>query len=171
MQYGVVLTGLLLSTGLFMIASTFQLARAQTNSTGLFGSSANFQNKIVKEGSHIVDQITKGGAGFLNSIAANITNARPHFDAIYQDIVKDNKTGADTQLKQLYAHFFNDSETAYGLGQELNQLAQSKSAQIDSHTKQIIAAIGTDLKDIALGYGKSNSTSNTTGVSNSTKLK
>lgn len=162
-----VVSGALLTTG----AGAFQSARAQTNSTGLFGTLASFKDQIVKGGSHIADQVTKGGVGFLSTIAANVPNVRVHFDTTYQDMVKNDKTGEGTQLKQLYANFLNDSETVYGLGQELNQLAQSKSTQTDSHTKQIISAVGTDLKNIALGSGKSNSTGNNSTLTNSTKTK
>ena len=85
-----------------------------------------------------------------------------------QDIIKNDKTGAGIQLKQLYANFVNDSKLAYGLGQELEQIAQNNSAHIDSHAKQIFSAISTDLKDIAL---RSNSTSTGTGADNSTNSK
>lgn len=160
-----VLAALLLSTVLFTTgAGAFQSVRAQTNNTGgLFGTLANFKDQIVKGGNHVADQIAKGGAGFLNGIAASVPNARVHFDTTYQDIVKDDKTGAGTQLKELYADFVNDSQLTYGLGEELNQIAQNNSAHIDSHTKQMLSAIGTDLKAIALGSGKSNSTSASTG--------
>jgi hypothetical protein len=154
------LSAVLLTTG----GSAFQSARAQTNNTGgLFGTLANFKDQIVKGGNHVADQIAKGGARFLNGIAASVPNARVHFDTTYQDIAKDDKTGAGTQLKELYADFVNDSQLTYGLGEELNQIAQNNSAHIDSHTKQMLSAIGTDLKAIALGSGKSNSTSNSTG--------
>ncbi len=165
------LGALIISAALFT-SGAFQSARAQTNNTGgLLGALANFHEQIVKGGSNIADQIGKGGASVLNSIAAAVPNVRAHFDTTYQDIVKNDKSGAGTQLDQLYANYLNDSETVYGLGQELNQLAHSNSAQIDSHTKQIIAAVGTDLKDIAVGSGKTNSTSNSTSASNSTKTK
>jgi hypothetical protein len=169
----IVLAALLLSAILLTTSgSTFQSARAQTNNTGgLFGTLANFRDQTVKGGNHVVDQITKGGAGFLNGIAASLPNTRVHFDTTYQDIVKDDKTGAGTQLKELYADFVNDSQLTYGLGEELTQIAQNNSAHVDSHTKQILSAIGTDLKGLALGSGKINSTSNSTGANNSTQSK
>jgi hypothetical protein len=107
-----------------------------------------------------MDEITKGGAGFLNATAVHLPNVKAHFGTTYQDIIKDDKAEAGTQLKQLYTNFVNDSELAYGLGQELDQIAQNNSAHIDNHTKQILSAIGTDLKDIAL---RSNSTNISTG--------
>jgi hypothetical protein len=167
---GAVLAALFLSVILLTTSeSAFQPARAQTNDTeGQFTTLANFKDQIVKGGNHVLDQITKGGAGFLNATAASLPNVRAHFGTTYQDIIKDDKTGAGTQLKQLYANFVNDSELAYGLGQELNQIAKNNSAHIDSHTKQILSAIGTDLKDIAL---RSNSTSIVTEVNNSTNSK
>jgi hypothetical protein len=97
-------------------------------------------------------------------LCAHLPNVKAHFGTTYQDIIKDDKTGAGTQLKQLYANFVNDSELAYGLGQELDQIAQNNSAHIDSHIKQILSAISTDLKDIALR-------SNSTRANNSTNSK
>jgi hypothetical protein len=165
-----VLAALFLSAILLTASeSASQPARAQTNNTGgPFTTSANFKDQIVKGGNHVLDQITKGGAGFLNATAANLPNVRANFGSTYQDIIKDDKAGAGTQLKQLYVNFVNDSELAYGLGQELNQIAQNNTAHIDGHTKQILSAIGTDLKDIAL---RSNSTSTGTGANNSTNSK
>jgi hypothetical protein len=163
-----VLTTLILSTVLFTIgASSSQSARAQSNNmhrtANLLGNFANFGDQVVKGGGHIADQITKGGAAFLATIAASVPNVRAHFDSTYQDIAKGDQAGAGTQLQQLYANFVNDSETVYGLGQEISQIAQNNSAHFDSHTKQILSGIGVDLKDIALGSSKSNSTSNATG--------
>jgi hypothetical protein len=159
-----ILSAVLLATS----GSIFQPARAQTNNTGELLSASNFKDQIVNGGNHVMDEITKGGAGFLNATAVHLPNVKAHFGTTYQDIIKDDKTGAGTQLKQLYANFVNDSELAYGLGQELNQIAQNNSAHIDSHTKQILSAISTDLKDIAL---RSNSTSTSTGANNSTNSK
>jgi hypothetical protein len=78
--------------------------------------------------------------------------------------------GYRTELKKLYANFLNDSETVDGLGQGLSQIAQNNSVHIDSHTKQLLSAVGVDLREIALGSRKSNSTTNGTGV-NSYKSK
>src|SRR5215467_15891839 len=101
------LSAILLTTS----ESAFQLATAQTNNTaGLSITLGNFRDQIVKGGNHILDQITKGGAGFLNATAANLPNVRVHFGSTYQDIIKDDRAGAGTQLKQLYANFVNDSE-------------------------------------------------------------
>jgi len=159
------LSAILLTTS----ENTFQPARAQTNNTaGLSITLGNFRDQIVKGGNHILDQIRKGGAGFLNATGANLPNVRVHFGSTYQDIIRDDKAGAGTQLKQLYANFVNDSELAYGLGQELDQIAQNNTAHIDGHTKQILSAIGTDLKDIAL---RSNSTITGTGANNSPNSK
>src|SRR5262249_50789706 len=143
--------------------------RAETNNTGgLSISLGNFRDQIVKGGNHILDQITKGGAAYLNATVANLPNVRANFGSTYQDIIKDDKAGAGTQLKQLYASFVNDTELAYGLGEELNLIAQNNSVHIDGHTKQILCAIGTDLKEIAL---RSNSTSTGTVANNSTNSK
>lgn len=163
-----VLTALILSTVLFTIgASGSQSALAQLNNMhrtrNLLGGVANLGDQVVQGGNHIADQITKGGAAFLATIAASVPNMRANFDSTYQDIVKEDNAGAGTQLQQLYANFVNDSETVYGLGQEISQIAQNNSAHFNSHTKQMLSGIGIDLKDIALGSSKSNSTSNATG--------
>jgi hypothetical protein len=155
-----ILSAVLLTTS----GSANQPARAQTNNTGGLLSASNFKDQIVKGGNHVMDEITKGGAGFLNATAAHLPNVKDHFGTTYQDIIKDDKTGAGTQLKQLYANFVNDSELAYGLGQELDQIAQNNSAHVDIHIRQILSAISTDLKDIALR-------SNSTGAHNSTNSK
>jgi hypothetical protein len=61
----------------------------------------------------------------------------------------------------------------YGLGQEVSQIAQNNSAPMDSHSKQMLSAIGTDLKNIALNSQGvlTNTTSNSPGASNSTVSK
>jgi hypothetical protein len=161
-----VLTALLLSAVLFTTgAGAFQSAKAQLNpGQSLLGTLTNARDQIVKGGNHVVDQISKGGTGFLSALGAAAPGIRVHLDTAYQDMVNTDNAGARTELKQLYANFLNDSGTIYGLGQELNQIAQNNSAQTDSHTKQILAAIGTDLKQIALNTAaKSNSTNNGTG--------
>jgi hypothetical protein len=85
-------------------------------------------------------------------------------------MAKGNTAGAGTEVKQLNANFLNDSSLVYGLGQEISQIAQNTSAPMDSHSKQMLSAIGTDLKNVALNSEgvRANSTSNSTGASNST---
>jgi hypothetical protein len=63
----------------------------------------------------------------LNATAVHLPNVEAHFGTTYQDIIKDDKAEAGTQLKQLYTNFVNDSELAYGL-------VQNNSAHIDNHT-------------------------------------
>ena len=88
-------------------------------------------------------------------------------------MAKGNTAGAGTEVKQLNANFLNDSSLVYGLGQEISRIAQNNSAPMDSHSKQMLSAIGTDLKNIALNSEgvRANSTSNSTGDSNSTVSK
>ena len=85
-------------------------------------------------------------------------------------MVKGDTAGAGTELKELNANFLNDSSLVYGLGQELSRIAQNNSAPMDIHSKQMLSAIGTDLKNIALNSEgvRANSTGNSTGASNST---
>ena len=127
----------------------------------------------MKGGNHVVSQITKGGIGFLTSLGASLPNERVYDDAAYQDMAKGNTTGAGTELKQLNANFLNDSSLVYGLGQEVSIIAQNSSVPMDSHSKQMLSAIGSDLKNVALNSEgvRANSTSNRTGASNSTVSK
>lgn len=156
-----VFAALLLSTVLIMtVATTFQLVNAQSNLGGsLFGNLTNVRDQIVKGGNNVAHQISKGGVGLLPAFGA-----AAHLNAAYRDTVKADYAGARTELKKLYANFLNDSETVDGLSQELSQIAQNNSVNIDSHTKQLLSAVGVDLREIALGSGNYNSTTNGTGV-------
>lgn len=161
---------ILLTTG----ASITQSAKAQpTVGENFLGGLTNLRDHIVKGGNHVVAQITKGGIGFLTSLGANLPNERVYINAAYQDMAKGDTAGAGTELKQLNANFLNDSSLVYGLAQEISLIAQNNSAPMDSHSKQVLSTIGTDLKNLALsseGVG-ANSTSNSTGASNSTVSK
>ncbi|MDQ6667827.1 MAG: hypothetical protein M3Y53_06325 [Thermoproteota archaeon] len=161
---------MLLTTG----TSTTQSAKAQTTvGETMLGGLTNVRDQIVKGGNHVVDQITKGGIRFLTSVGASVPNERVYINAAYQDMAKGNTAGAGTELKQLNANFLNDSSLVYGLGQEISRIAQNNSAPMDSHSKQMLSAIGTDLKNLALNSEgvRANSTSNSTGASNSTVSK
>lgn len=169
----ILIIALLLSTMLLSTATTgIQSAKAAL-SESVVGALTNLHDQIVKGGNHVVDQITKGGIGFLTSVAASVPNERVYINAAYQDMAKGNTAGAGTELKQLNANFINDSSLVYGLGQEVSLIAQNNSAPMDSHSKQMLSAIGTDLKNLALtSQGvRANSTSNSTGASNSTVSK
>lgn len=110
----------------------------------------------------MIDQITKEGIGFLTAVGSNIPNVRVHVDRAYQDIIKGNTAGAGTELKELNANLLNDSRLIYGLDQELSQIAQNTS--VSSHSRQMLSAIGTALKNVALNSegAVANSTSNST---------
>ncbi|MGB6673609.1 MAG: hypothetical protein WBE34_14365 [Candidatus Nitrosopolaris sp.] len=169
----ILIVALLLSTMLLSTATTgIQSAKAAL-SESVVGALTNLHDQIVNGGNHVVDQITKGGIGFLTSVAASVPNERVYINAAYQDMAKGNTAGAGTELKQLNANFINDSSLVYGLGQEVSLIAQNNSAPMDSHSKQMLSAIGTDLKNLALtSQGvRANSTSNSTGASNSTVSK
>jgi paraquat-inducible protein B len=151
-----------------------QSAKAQTTvGENVLGSLTNVKDQIVKGGNHIVDHITKGGIGFLTSVSSSLPNLRVHINTAYQDMVKGDSAGTGTELKELNADFINDSSLVYGLGQEVSQIAQNNSAPMDSHSKQMLSAIGTDLKNIALNSQGvlTNTTSNSPGASNSTVSK
>jgi hypothetical protein len=161
---------MLLTTG----TSITQSAKAQTTlGQNMLGELTNIRDQIVKGGNHVVDQITKGGIGFLTSVGASVPNERVYINAAYQDMAKGNTAGAGTEVKQLNANFLNDSSLVYGLGQEISRIAQNNSAPMDSHSKQMLSAIGTDLKNLALNSEvvRANSTINSTGASNSTVSK
>ena len=165
---------LLVSTMLVTTGTSItQSAKAQPSGENILGGLTNIRDQIVKGGNHVADQITKGGIAFLTSLGANLPNERVYINAAYQDMAKGNTAGAGTELKGLNANFLNDSDLVYGLGQELSRIAQNNSAAIDSHSKQALSAIGTDLKNIALNSEgvRANSTSNSTAASNSTVSK
>ena len=166
----ILIVALLLSTMLLSTATTgIQSAKAAL-SESVVGALTNLNDQIVKGGNHVVDQITKGGIGFLASLGANLPNERVYINAAYQDMAKGDTAGAGTELKQLNANFLNDSSLLYGLGQEISRIAQNNSAPMDNHSRLLLSAIGTDLKNLALNSVgmRANSTSNTTGASNST---
>ena len=151
---------MLLTTG----TSITQSAKAQTTlGQNMLGELTNIRDQVVKGGNHVVDQITKGGIGFLTSVGASVPNERVYINAAYQDMAKGDTAGAGTELKQLNANFLNDSSLVYG-GQEVSQIAQNTSAPMDSHSKQMLSAIGDDLKNVALNSEgvRANSTSNRT---------
>jgi hypothetical protein len=139
----------------------------------VLGGLTDLNSHIVNAGNHVVSQIAKGGLGFLTSVGSSLPNVRVHINTAYQDIVKGDSAGARTELNELNANFLNDSSLVYGLGQQLNQIAQNNSAPMDSHSRQILSAIGTDSKYVALTSEgvRANSTSNSTGASNSTVSK
>ena len=169
----ILIVALLLSTMLLSTATTgIQSAKAALGES-IVGGLTNLNDQIVKGGNHVVSQITKGGIGFLTSLGASLPNERVYINAAYQDMAKGNTAGAGTELKQLNANFLNDSSLVYGLGQEISRIAQNNSAPMDSHSKQMLSAIGTDLKNVALNSEgvRANSTSNSTGASNSTVSK
>jgi len=159
-----IVAALILSTALLTTSTgVLQFANAQTTVGGnMLGGLTSLREQIVKGGNHVIDQITKGGIGFLTAVGSNIPNVRVHVDRAYQDIIKGNTAGAGTELKELNANLLNDSRLIYGLGQELSQIAQNTS--VSSHSRQMLSAIGTDLKNVALnseGAG-THSTSNST---------
>ena len=171
----ILVVALLVSTMLVTAGTSItQSAKAQPSvGENILGGLTNIRDQIVKGGNHVVDQITKGGIGFLASVGASVPSVRVHINTAYQDMVKGDTAGAGTELKELNANFLNDSSLVYGLGQELSRIAQNNSAPMDSHSKQMLSAIGTDLKNIALNSEgvRANSTSNSTGDSNSTVSK
>jgi hypothetical protein len=148
----ILIVALLLSTMLLSTATTvIQSAKAALGET-ILGGLTNLNDQIVKGGNHVVDQIAKGGAGFLKSAAAfvGIRNIQLHINAANQDLAKNNTTGATSELKQIDKALLNDSSFTYGLGQQINQIAQNNSAPMDNHSRQLLTAIGTDLKNLAL---------------------
>jgi hypothetical protein len=157
-----IVAALILSTVLLTTSTSgLQFANAQTTvGENMLGGLTSLKDQIVKGGNHAIDQITKGGIGFLTAVGSNIPNVRVHVDRAYQDIIKGDTAG--TEIKELNTNFLNDSSLVYGLGQELGQIAHNTS--VSSHSRQMLSAIGTDLKNVALnseGVG-ANSTSNST---------
>jgi len=110
-----------------------------------------------------VDQISKGGLGFLKSAAAfvGLHNVQLYINAANKDVAKSNTSGVVSDLKRVDRALVNGSSLMYGLGRRISQLAQNSSAISDSHSRDQSAAIGTDLKNLALNSvgGKAGSTS------------
>jgi hypothetical protein len=168
MKSAVLLGALLLSSVMVSTSTgTIQSAKAQTTVgeqvlTGL----TNLGDQIVKGGNHVADQITKGGLGFLKSAAAfvGIHNIQLRINEENQALAKGNTSGAVSELNQIDKALVNDSSLMYGLGQRISQLAQNSSAITDSHSREQLSVIGTDLKNLALNsVGARTNSTGTTG--------
>ncbi|HZE79183.1 MAG TPA: hypothetical protein VE089_11615 [Nitrososphaeraceae archaeon] len=145
-----------------------QSAKAQTTVGGqTLSALANLGDQVVNEGNHVVDQIHKGGLGFLKSAlaAVGIHNIQVRINEENQDLAKGNTSGAILALNQIDKALVNDSSLMYGLGQRISELGHNNSAITDSHSREELSAIGTALKNLALDSvgAKANSTSGTTG--------
>lgn len=166
---GVLLGALVLSSVMVSTnGGVIQSAKAQTTVGGqILSGLTNLGDQVVKGGNHIADQATKGGHGFLKSAAAfvGIHNIQLRINEENKDVAKRNTSGAVSELNQIDKALVNDSSLTYGLGQRISQLAQNSSAITDSHSREQLSAIGTDLKNLALNSvgAKANSTSGTTG--------
>lgn len=172
---GILIVALLLSTMMLgTVTSVVQSAKAALGEN-ILGGLTNLGDQVVKGGNHVANQIVKGGVGFLKSAAAfvGIHNVQLRINAANQDLAKSNTTGAASELKQVDKALMNDSGLTYGLGQRVSQIAQNNSAAMDSHSREQLSAIGTDLKNLALNSVgiRANSTSYTTGAGNSTVSK
>lgn len=134
-----------------VVVSNGQSARAAL-AENIHGGLLNLGDQIVKGGNHVVNEIVKGGKGFLKSAAAfvGIRNVILRINDANQDLAKGNTTGAALELKQANKALLNDSSFTYGLGQRISQITQNKSAQIDPLSRAQLSAIATDLKAISL---------------------
>jgi hypothetical protein len=147
------LSSLMVSTSAIGGAGFLQSAKAQTTAgEQILGGLTNLRDQIVKGGNHVADQITKGGLAGLKSAAAfvGIHNVQLYINSANKDLAKGNSSGAVSDLKRVDKALVNDSSLMYGLGQRISQLAQNSSAISDSHSRDQLAAIGTDLKNLAL---------------------
>jgi hypothetical protein len=156
------LSSLVVSTG----TGGAQSVKAQTTvGERLLTGLTNLGDQVVKGGNHVADQINKGGLGFLKSAAAfvGIHNIQLRINEENKALAKNNMSGATSELKQIDKALVNDSSLTYGLGQRISQLAQNSSAISDSHSREQLSAIGTDLKNLALNSvgAKANSTTGT----------
>lgn len=118
----------------------------------IHGGLLNLGDQIVKGGNHVVNEIVKGGKGFLKSAAAfvGIRNVILRINDANQDLAKGNTSGAALELKQANKALLNDSSFTYGLGQRISQITQNKSAGIDPISRAQLSAIATDLKALSL---------------------
>jgi hypothetical protein len=148
-------------------AGAIQSAKAQTTVGGqALSGLTNLGDLVVKGGNHVTDQITKGGLDFLKSATASvgIHNIQVRINEENQDLATGNMSQAVSELNEIDKALVNDSSLTYGLGQRISQLAQNSSAITDSHSREELSAIGTDLKNLALNSvgAETNSTSGTT---------
>ena len=148
-------------------AGVIQSAKAQTTVGGqALSSLTNLGDLVVKGGNHVTDQITKGGLGFLKSAAASvgIQDIQVLINEGNRDLAKGNISETVSELNEIDKALVNDSSLTYGLGQRISQLAQNSSAITDSHSREELSVIGTDLKNLALKSvgAETNSTSGTT---------
>jgi hypothetical protein len=62
----------------------------------------NIGDQIVKGGDQVVNQIAKGGGGFLKSAASFVSlyDIELHINAANQDLAKSNNAGVASELKQ-----------------------------------------------------------------------
>src|SRR5215470_4396171 len=139
-----------LLTGITSIVTT---AKAQTIvGEHLTAALKNINDQIVAGGQSVVKQSIKGGIGFLKHIASvfGVHDIEDHINVAGQDLTKGNTTGASLELKAVNKALLNDSGTLYGLGQRISQIAQNSSASVDNYTKQLLSAIGLDMKNLSL---------------------
>ncbi len=124
-----------------------------------------------ERGDQVVNQIGKGGVGFLKSAASfvGLYYIQLHINAANRDLAKSNNAGGALKLKQVNMALKNDGSLMYGLGQRISQVARNNSAPMHSHSREQLSALGTTLKNLALASEgvRANSTSNTAGASNS----
>jgi hypothetical protein len=150
-----------LLTGITSVTTT---AKAQTTVGGHLTAALKIINdKIVEGGQSVVKQSVKGGIGFLKHIASifGVHDIEDHTNVAGQDLTKGNTTGASSELKTVNKALLNDSGTLYGLGQRISQIAQNSSASINSYTKQLLSAIGLDLKNLSFNMEGIHTTSTT----------
>ncbi len=148
----ILVVGLLISAALLTaITSVTKYATAQTTVGGHLGAALKIINdQIVAGGQNVVKQTAKGGIGFLKQVASffGVHDLEDHINATSHDLAKGNTMGASSELKIINKGLLNDSSLIYGLGKWITQVTQNSSASIDTHSKQMLSAIGAELKKL-----------------------
>jgi hypothetical protein len=132
----------------------------------------SINDQIVAVGQSFVKESVKGGIGFIKSVGSllGVHDVEDHVGAANQDLAKGNTTGVSSELRMANKALLNDSTVLYGLGQDLSQIAVNGSAVPDTNNRLLLAAIGTDLKNLALNSEGIRANS-TTGANSSTVSK
>ena len=170
-KYTIFLTTLLFSAAFLIgITSNTHYIRAQTTIGGpIEAGIKSITDQIVAGGQSIVRESVKGGVGFLNSVRAlfGVHDIGDHITALSHDLANGNNTGASSELKMANKALLSDSTLLYGLGQIESKIAQNSTAVPNVNDRLLLAAIGDDLKNVALNSEgiRANSTTNSSTIS------
>ena len=148
------LVALLLSaaflTGITSLAHT---VKAQTTiGQHISANLKSITDQIVAGGESVVRDSEKVGVAFLKSAGAlfGVHDIADHVTAASHDLANGDATGASSELKMANRALLNDSSFLYGLGQIESKIAENSTAVPNVNDRLLLAAIGADLRNVAL---------------------